>query len=411
MRAIKGLSDLRILRGAAIVLLAVTVFLYPGVVKPVGLSAYVVPSALWLLIFAISWRSVSKYSGFARRLLPAVPILAVLRVIIDLFVGSITGFGLNTSVADPATVAVNLLRSIPLVLGMESLRMFTLNALGKKDTKSVLTVSLIMTILTFSPLKLAALATGGLKEIIDFLLRSFTPSLGVNTFLTQLAAWGGVKTTIMYSLLINLYIYMTPILPDVPWYILPLTSTVVPLAQLIVASSIVQAGRRGYTSGLHRKSAYASTATILVISVIILSIFVTGSRLAVVMSGSMEPALNVGDVVLLTPAKNLKVGDVVAYSGHNTIIIHRIISIKTDKQNNVIYVTKGDANNDPDPYDVRNVTILGKLTYVIPRIGLPLIYGAKLSGGFLNLVTLIVLAVFFLHFVSLNKEVQEYVRQ
>lgn len=410
MRQIEDLGDLRVLRGAAIVLLAVMVFLYTAVVKPVGLSAYVVPSVLWLIIFTISWKDVSKYRGFARRLLPAVPILAVIRVIIDLFVGSVTGFGLNTAAMEPATIAMNLLRSIPLVLGMESLRVFMLNILGRNHVKSVLVVSSIMTVLTFSPLKLAAVATGGSKEVINFLLRSLTPSLANNTFLTQLAAWGSVKTTITYSLLINLYIYATPILPDVPWYIIPLTSTVVPLAQLIVASSIIQAGKT-YISGLNRKSLYASTATILIVAVTTLSIFATGSRIAVVMSGSMEPSLNIGDVVLLTPANNLKVGDIIAYSGQRTIIIHRIVSVKKDKQSNIVFITKGDANDDPDPYEVTNITVLGRLTYIMPRIGLFLVYGAKLAGGFLNLVTLIVLAVFFLHFISLNKEVQEYVRQ
>jgi len=77
-----------------------------------------------------------------------------------------------------------------------------------------------------------------------------------------------------------------------------------------------------------------------------------------VLSGSMEPAIKMGSVVLVKPAQeqaDYKIGDVITFgeiSKIKTPTTHRIYEIKV-QGSQPVYITKGDANNAPD---IREIT-------------------------------------------------------
>ena len=93
----------------------------------------------------------------------------------------------------------------------------------------------------------------------------------------------------------------------------------------------------------------------------------------IVLTGSMEPAIRPGDIIITTPItrKEPKIGDVVAYeakrfNGENVAVFsHRIIS--GDLQNG--FVVKGDANKSPDSQKPKAPDILGVVIFVIPFLG------------------------------------------
>lgn len=88
-----------------------------------------------------------------------------------------------------------------------------------------------------------------------------------------------------------------------------------------------------------------------------------GYGTAVVMSGSMEPALSVNDLVIIKDAKHYAPGDIVVYQSGNSLIIHRIVEIEGD-----VVTARGDANNAADkPF--RMGLIKGKMCAVIPKVG------------------------------------------
>ena len=68
-----------------------------------------------------------------------------------------------------------------------------------------------------------------------------------------------------------------------------------------------------------------------------------GFGMATVLSGSMEPALSVDDVIFVAEADEYGVGDVVVFQSGNMVVAHRIIGINGD-----MVTTQGDANNTPD---------------------------------------------------------------
>lgn len=93
-----------------------------------------------------------------------------------------------------------------------------------------------------------------------------------------------------------------------------------------------------------------------------------GWRLDVVQSGSMSPAIGVGDLVITTPcdADSIHAGDVVCFRSGNTLVCHRVISVNgTDRT----LITKGDANEVPDPSPVAFDNVIGRVVVNVPCLG------------------------------------------
>ncbi len=89
-----------------------------------------------------------------------------------------------------------------------------------------------------------------------------------------------------------------------------------------------------------------------------------GTGVAVVMSGSMSPTLEVDDLVIIREKERYEVGDVVVYQSGSKLIVHRIIAREGDR-----IITQGDANDVSDaPIEIS--AIKGKVIAHVPGLGL-----------------------------------------
>jgi signal peptidase len=92
-----------------------------------------------------------------------------------------------------------------------------------------------------------------------------------------------------------------------------------------------------------------------------------GVGVGVVLSGSMEPEINIDDVIVVgkTDYEDYKLGDVVVYQEGRMLVVHEIIEISEDRKT---LTTKGYANTGPDePIKVEYVK--GRVVKVFPRLG------------------------------------------
>lgn len=78
----------------------------------------------------------------------------------------------------------------------------------------------------------------------------------------------------------------------------------------------------------------------------------------VITGGSMSGAFEKGSVAFAraVPVEDLGLGDVITYqpptdSGVSTLVTHRIVSSDVDDAGRTVWVTQGDANADPDPWE------------------------------------------------------------
>lgn len=107
---------------------------------------------------------------------------------------------------------------------------------------------------------------------------------------------------------------------------------------------------------------------ILLAAVIILAPLV-GWHMDTVLSGSMEPFIHVGSLVIVQPVdvSQIHAGDIIAFSLGNTEICHRVVSI--DEGPPLKFTTKGDANNAADRETVAAENVVGTVILSIPQAG------------------------------------------
>lgn len=120
---------------------------------------------------------------------------------------------------------------------------------------------------------------------------------------------------------------------------------------------------------------------IVVIAVIVIWIglqaaFGTQNPFYVVASGSMIPALEVYDIIVIQghePFEEVQVGDIIVFdrpSDHNRVIVHRVESILSEDPYTIR--TQGDANPSfirGTDYPITEEEYIGKVAYVIPQVG------------------------------------------
>lgn len=91
---------------------------------------------------------------------------------------------------------------------------------------------------------------------------------------------------------------------------------------------------------------------------------ILGYNYKTVLTGSMEPAIPVGSIVITKEQSSYEMEDIISFQEEGAIITHRIITIDRER-----YITKGDANNVADTEEVQQKQILGKVILTIPLLG------------------------------------------
>ncbi len=100
----------------------------------------------------------------------------------------------------------------------------------------------------------------------------------------------------------------------------------------------------------------------------------TTDPIVTVVSHSMEPTLQKGDMLLIrgVPMDEIKKGDIIVYfhPPKNRLIVHRVFAINDDGT----FKTKGDnqdTNPSPDPWDVQPEWVRGRMITGVPLLGYP----------------------------------------
>jgi signal peptidase len=143
-------------------------------------------------------------------------------------------------------------------------------------------------------------------------------------------------------------------------------------------------------------SAAATLVVVAAVAMVVVNVFpgaIGAEASYVVQSGSMEPAIGAGDLIVVDsvdPA-SVDVGDVITYtggtlaSGEGGRITHRVVEVRqTDDGRR--FVTKGDANENRDPEPVAPSQVVGTVWFSVPYVG----YLVAFAGSDLGIFALIV---------------------
>ena len=144
-----------------------------------------------------------------------------------------------------------------------------------------------------------------------------------------------------------------------------------------------------------------------------------GYKPFIVMSGSMETTINIGDLVIVKKvnSSSIHAGDIIAFKNGNTVISHRVKEVINDS-GTYKFKTKGDNNNVADDFIVSSDAIEGIFVNKIPGLGSILLFLGKPIGLLMVILVIIIVstALYFVKFgystkdAELMREFQEFKR-
>ncbi len=153
---------------------------------------------------------------------------------------------------------------------------------------------------------------------------------------------------------------------------------------------------------------------IVIIALLLIALFpIKGNyQIKIVKSGSMEPSIHTGSIVVVKPSASYKVGDVVTFGKDTKKDIpttHRIVSSRA-VEGVIMFTTKGDANEDNDTSEIKQSDIHGKVLLDVPFFGY-IIDLARKPLGFAVLIILPALIVVYDEGAKIFQEIKKMRKQ
>jgi signal peptidase len=350
-----------------------------GLAETVGgfAGTYLVIPLLWIIIGVVAiflprYRTAAKLKDKGSVIQLAL-MIGFFQMILLVVGGLFAGFGKSPNSFTSMGIATNLLYVAAMLFGMEFSRAWLVNHLAKK--RIFLALACVAVIYTLLSVPLAQF-TGLKLEVgsIDFVNSTFLPSLAENLLATFLALLAGPVPALLYRGILQAFWWFSPVLPDLPWMFKGLIGTALPIVGLVLINRLYSP-QTGPKKGRRAESGSITgwiVTTVAAVGVIWFAVGLFPFQPALVGSGSMEPKMYPGDVVIIAkvPVDNIVTGDVIQFRVPEGItVMHRVIEIQETEGGGEVFITKGDANDEPDLEPVIPENVVGKAVMTIPKIG------------------------------------------
>ncbi len=223
---------------------------------------------------------------------------------------------------------------------------------------------------------------GVLKSSYDIFIYICTivlPIVADNFLCSYLVRKSSIHSSLLFQLVVHLYMYILPIIPNLGYYLYS-------VMRLLVPYVIFYTIHKNLLKDENKRSFIKISSRIYVIPIllasIVLVILVSGIfhyRLVAIATNSMKDTFSRGDAVLIeyVDASNIQVGDVMAFHYNSILVTHRVVE-KSEKDGHYSFKTKGDANNAIDAFVVSDKDVVGKVDYIVKYIGYPTVWTKEL---------------------------------
>ena len=346
------------------------------------LSAFVVPSAYvrWTAAAVLSLAALLTYIFVKKRSIHSYnkrQVLLLMIVISTLFLMLyyLTGiyFGIG---AMYQRFTLNLLVNniIPITIVIFTTEFVRSVLLGQDN--AVVSVSAYLSCV-FAELLIA----GGVRDIsssyalMDFIGMTLFPAITANLLYNYTARRYGMSPIIAYRLILTLYVYIIPFIPNAPQILPAFALMILPLIVYMFIDALFEKRKRMATrKKSNLRFIFPSIILVLITSFAMLVSCQFRFGILVIASPSMTGEINKGDAVVFESYERcdeIKENDIIVFSKDGKKnFVHRVIEINTiDGQKQ--YITKGDANEDPDAGFVTDGQIVGVVRFKVLYIGYP----------------------------------------
>ena len=350
-----------------------------------GINIRLVISMGWLILLAIYYFKIQKLmmkeKSIVRQQMTTLAFLfGVVFITIQLISGMLLGFGKNPASMTISGILYNTFCVVTVLVGREVIRTYTLCSFKRKKMIKVLIFIIMLFTLTDLSIN-RILAVKSSKDVVIVLAQYILPILCKNIFATFLVLYGGAKASIIYLGMLLAFEWLSPILPLLPWLGVALIGVVIPL---LGTSVVVEKHHKltKFIKGIETKRESILSyvvPSIIIVATIWFMVGVFPYYPSAIVTGSMKPMIQPGDVVIinkiesLEAMKELEVGDIIQFERNDLMINHRIIEI-IERDGQTLYQTKGDNNNVADTPLVEMKDIRGRIIQVVPKVGWPSVW-------------------------------------
>lgn len=182
--------------------------------------------------------------------------------------------------------------------------------------------------------------------------------------------------SLIFKLVIDLYVYFVLFLPTLGNYLVSIIGVTFPFITFIQIRKNLEYKEKYSIYG--KRILVKGICSIMIIFTFIMIMLISGMskyQLIAIISKSMIPTYNRGDAVLIhkKEAKDINVGEILAFNLGNGIVTHRVINIE-NTNGTYMFTTKGDANDTADQFIVTNENVIGTVDYVLRYAGFPTVW-------------------------------------
>ena len=321
-----------------------------------------------------------KITILTKNVFKVVLLYLILAFLVMYGLGIFVGFLKNAYSLDALSLFNNIFIPIVIIVLVELIRYVVIGA--NKDKKSVIVILTILLTLFELFTSIRAIDLNDLAATFNITATIILPTIFKNILLSYLTYHVGYKIPIFYRLIMDIYLFVVPVIPSLGNYVNSMISISLPILIYIGVFSLID-DRNSKPEPLFNKKIFTvwdiPVAVLLITLIALISGFFPYYMIGIG-SESMNPVIRKGDAVILKKINNetkLKKGDIIAYSSGSLVIVHRIKEIKNDGKNST-YITKGDANNGSDPREVSRSQIKGIVKMDIPVIAWPTVWLTEL---------------------------------
>lgn len=216
------------------------------------------------------------------------------------------------------------------------------------------------------------------NQLYEFFALIFVQSISKNLLLNYVTKRYGIKPCLCYRLIMDLYIYILPIVPKINVFIEGVILLVFPY---VVYSLLKSLEDHNKLEPIRKTKKHNKISTI-IFSVVFAVLVALVSRefeyaMIAIGSGSMTGTVNKGDAIVYKKyhqdTDTLKEGDIIVYVKENVTIVHRIYRIY-NLDGETVYQTKGDYNENADNWVVKKGDITGMVKFRVLLIAWPSVY-------------------------------------
>lgn len=351
--------------------------------------------AIWCVFLAVTFLIIPRVHTAAKLskkeiIYAEAVICAVLLIALRILLGTVLGeLGASPYDLSPGGILGNLFFVLPGLAAREVVRSYVLCTYCSRENMKVF-IFITLIIAAFSINYASLRMVTDIEGLSIFFAKEAGPKLSQSVILSYLGFYGGPLAAILYTWVLEIFHWISPILSSLNWLAEGAVGVLIPIGCVIFLTGKYESKKKKFIAEKNQMRGAIGWSVTAAFSISLLWFIVGVFPIvpSVIATGSMEPLIYPGDVILLhqmrteDQVRSLTSGDVIQFSRDNVRITHRIIEVIDDGIGNIKFRTKGDNNSVEDSRLVHPNDVTGILVKVIPKVGYPSLFlkGSKKGG-------------------------------